>query len=253
VNRRPLATKPMPESRSRDDSERTQPTHQRGEIRKATKEPKKGRCFDPQLFLTKADLGTSVAGYRPNRKIFSQGDPCDAIFYVQKGKVKLSVISKQGKEAIIAILGPGDFIAETCLTGQSLHMASATPIVPSIVMKIPKKDMLRALQKEPALSSHFISYLLSRNRRIEDDLINQLFNSSEKRLARTLLLLANVGKEDKSENVISDISQETLAKMVGVSRERVNVLMNKFRKLGFISYDGGLEVHTSLLSIVLKE
>jgi CRP/FNR family transcriptional regulator, cyclic AMP receptor protein len=209
--------------------------------------------FDPQAFLTTGGLVKSVAQYQPNSTIFSQGDPSDAIFYIQRGRVKLTVVSKQGKEAVIAILGPGDFLAEACLTGQKIHMGSATAIEPSSILKIGKHEMLRALKKESTLSSMFISYLLTRNMRIEQDLVDQLFNSSEKRLARTLLLLARYGNEGKPQEVILKINQETLAKMIGVTRERVNFFMNKFRKMGFIEYNGELRVHSSLLTVILND
>ena len=220
---------------------------------KAAKKPKKGRIFDPQVFLETVGLKRSITQCPPNHKIFSQGDPSDAVFYIQKGRVKLTTLSKHGKEAVIAILGAGDFLGEACLTGQMIRVASATAIVPSAILRIEKDEMLRVLQKERALSGLFISYLLSRNLRIEEDLVDQLFNSSEKRLARTLLLLARYGKEGKPETVVPEIDQETLAEMIGVTRERVNFFMNKFRKLGFIDYNGGLQIHSSLLSVVLHE
>ena len=220
---------------------------------KAAKKPKKGRIFDPQVFLETVGLKRSITQCPPNHKIFSQGDPSDAVFYIQKGRVKLTTLSKHGKEAVIAILGAGDFLGEACLTGQMIRVASATAIVSTVVLRIEKDEMLRVLQKERALSGLFISYLLSRNMRIEEDLVDQLFNSSEKRLARTLLLLARYGKEGNPETVVPEIDQETLAEMIGVTRERVNFFMNKFRKLGFIDYNGGLQIHSSLLSVVLHE
>jgi len=220
---------------------------------KTTKKTKKGRGFDPQVFLATVGLKRSITQCRPDQKIFSQGDRSDAVFYIQKGRVKLTIISEQGKEAVIAILGAGDFLGEACLTGQMIRVASATAIVPTAVLRIEKGEMLRVLQKERALSGLFISYLLSRNLRIEEDFVDQLFNSSEKRLARTLLLLASYGKEGKPETVVPEIDQETLAEMIGVTRERVNFFMNKFRKLGFIDYNGGLQIHSSLLNVVLHE
>jgi CRP/FNR family cyclic AMP-dependent transcriptional regulator len=220
---------------------------------KATKKHKKGRSFDPQVFLATVGLARSITQCQPNHKIFSQGDSSDAVFYIQKGRVRLTIISKQGKEAVIALLGPGDFLGEACLTGQTTRLASATAIVPSSILRIEKHEMMRVLQEQPALSGLFISYLLSRNMRVEEDLVDQLFNSSEKRLARTLLLLAHYGKEGKPETVVPEISQETLAEMIGVTRERVNFFMNKFRKLGFIDYNGGLTIHSSLLDVVLHE
>jgi len=220
---------------------------------KAAKKPKKGRIFDPQVFLETVGLKRSITQCPPNHKIFSQGDPSDAVFYIQKGRVKLTTLSKHGKEAVIAILGARDFLCEACLMGQLVRVASATAIVPSAVLRIEKGEMLRVLQKERALSGFFISYLLSRNLRIEEDLVDQLFNSTEKRLARTLLLLARYGKEGNPETVVPEINQETLAEMIGVTRERVNFFMNKFRKLGFIDYNGELQIHSSLLNVVLHE
>jgi CRP/FNR family transcriptional regulator, cyclic AMP receptor protein len=219
----------------------------------AAKKRNKGRSFDPQVFLATVGLAKSIMQCRPDHKVFWQGDPSDAVFYIQKGKVKLTIISKQGKEAVIAILGAGAFLGEACLTGQTVRVASATAIVPSSILRIEKHEMLRVLREERALSGLFISYLLSRNMRTEADLVDQLFNSSEKRLARTLLSLAHYGKEGKLETVVPKINQETLAKMIGVTRERVNFFMNKFRKLGFIHYNGGLQIHNSLLSVVLHE
>lgn len=224
-----------------------------GSQSKVTKKVEKERPFDLQVFLSANGLTRTVKRYRPNQIIFSQGEPCDAVFHIQEGEVKLTVISKQGKEAVIAMLGQGDFIAEACLTGQKVYLASATPVIPSAVMKIAKSEMLRALQEKPEVSGVFITYLLSRNRRIEEDLIDQLFNSGEKRLARTLLLLAHYGKEGKPEEILAQINQETLAKMIGVTRERVNFFMNKFKRLGFIDYNNGLRVHSSLLDVVLND
>jgi CRP/FNR family cyclic AMP-dependent transcriptional regulator len=220
---------------------------------KATKKPKVGDRFNPQAFLATVGLARSIVECQPDHKIFSQGDPSDAVFYIQRGKVRLTVISKQGKEAIIALLDPGDFLGEACLTGQIVRLGSATSIAPSSILRIEKHEMMRVLQEQPSLSGLFISYLLSRNMRIEEDLVDQLFNSSEKRLARTLLLLAHYGKEGAPDTIVSEISQETLAEMIGVSRERVNFFMNKFRKLGFIDYNGGLKIHSSLLEVVLHD
>jgi len=220
---------------------------------KAAKKPKKGRIFDPEVFLATVGLKRSITQCPPDHKIFSQGDPSDAVFYIQKGRVKLTVVSKQGKEAVVAILGARDFLGEACLMGQMVRVASATAIVPSAVLRIEKGEMLRVLQKERELSGYFISYLLSRNLRIEEDLVDQLFNSTEKRLARTLLLLARYGKEGNPETVVPEINQETLAEMIGATRERVNFFMNKFRKLGFIDYNGELQIHSSLLNVVLHE
>jgi CRP/FNR family cyclic AMP-dependent transcriptional regulator len=217
----------------------------------------KEHAFDPELFLTKVGSGRSVAEYRKKQMVFVQSDPADAIFYIQKGKVKLTVVSDNGKEAVIAILGIGDFLGEGCLAGRSLYLGTATAMTECSIMRLPKSSMIRLLHDEPAFSELFVSYLLSRNIRIEEDLVDQLFNSSEKRLARVLLLLANFGKEGKPEPVIARISQETLAEMIGTTRSRVSFFMNKFRKLGFIEYNGevngGLHVHSSLLNIVLHD
>jgi CRP/FNR family cyclic AMP-dependent transcriptional regulator len=220
---------------------------------KASKKAKKAPSFDPQVFLATVGLARSITQCRPGYKIFSQGDPSNAVFYIQKGRVKLTISSKQGKEAVIAILGNGDFLGEACLTGQRIRVASATTIVQSSMLRIEKREMLRVLQKEPTLSGLFITHLLSRNMRTEEDLVDQLFNSSEKRLARTLLMLARYGKEGKPEAIVTKINQETLAEMIGATRERVNFFMNKFRKLGFIEYNGGMKIHSSLLSVVLHE
>ena len=220
---------------------------------KAANKPRKGRSFDPQVFLATVGVARSITHCRSNDKIFSQGEPSDAVFYIQKGRLKLTIVSHQGKEAVVAILGAGNFLGEACLTGQTVRVASATALVPSSILRIEKHEMVRVLQEERALAGLFIAHLLSRNVRIEEDLVDQLFNSSEKRLARTLLLLARYGKEGRPEAVIPEINQETLAEMIGVTRERVNFFMNKFRKLGFIDYNGGLKVHDSLLSVVLHE
>lgn len=209
--------------------------------------------FDPEVFLATGGTGRAIAQYRKNDVVFSQGDPADAIFYIQKGKVKLTVVSKSGKEAVLTILGINDFLGEGCLTGQPVRLATATALSDCSMARISKKTMVRVLREEPALSEVFTAHLLSRIIRVEEDLVDQLFNSSEKRLARVLLLLANFGKEPKSEPVIPQISQETLAEMVGTTRPRVNFFLNKFRKLGFIDYNGGLKVHNSLLSVVLHD
>ncbi|HEY7450793.1 MAG TPA: Crp/Fnr family transcriptional regulator [Vicinamibacterales bacterium] len=185
--------------------------------------------------------------------IFAQGDPCDSVMYIQKGAVRLSVLSHSGKEAIVAMLGPGDFLGEGALAGQPVRMGTATAVAVSTVLILPKQQMTRLLHEEPGFSDRFIQYMLSRNLRIEEDLVDQLFNSSEKRLARTLLLLARYGKEDKPHRVLPKLSQEMLAEMIGTTRSRVNFFMNKFRKLGFIEYNGGLKINTSLLSVVLHE
>jgi CRP-like cAMP-binding protein len=209
--------------------------------------------FDPHTFLAKVGEGRSVANYRKKQKVFSQGDPADAIFYVQTGKVKLSVVSQQGKEAVVGIIGTDDFFGEGCLAGQPLRMATATAMSPCAIVRLEKGHTIRALHKEPTFSELFLTHLLSRNIRLEEDLVDQLFNSSEKRLARVLLLLANFGKDGKPEPVIAKISQETLAEIIGTNRSRVNYFMNKFRKLGLIDYNGGLKVHSSLLNVVLHD
>ena len=213
--------------------------------------------FDPKLFLAKADKGRTLSEYRKDRKVFLQGDPADAIFYIQKGKIKLTVVSHQGKEAVVAILEAGDFFGEGCLAGQSQRMASATTMSDGSIMRLEKAAVVRLLHDQPAFSELFLHHLLSRNIRIEEDLVDQLFNSSEKRLARVLLLLANFGKESKPEPVIPKISQETLAEIVGTTRSRVSFFMNRFRKLGFVHYSGqftgGLEVHSSLLNVILHD
>jgi CRP-like cAMP-binding protein len=213
--------------------------------------------FDPQSFLANAGTGRTLADHPKNQQVFLQGDPADAIFYIQSGKIKLTVISKQGKEAVVALLGAGDFFGEGCLAGQSLRMATATSISECSVMRLEKAGVIRMLHKEPAFSELLLHHLLSRNIRIEEDLVDQLFNSSEKRLARVLLILANFGKEGKPEAVIPKLSQETLAEIIGTTRSRVSFFMNRFRKLGFIKYSGqyssGLEVHSSLLNIILHD
>jgi CRP/FNR family cyclic AMP-dependent transcriptional regulator len=209
--------------------------------------------FEPKAFLAKIGGGRTIAEHPTNQRIFSQGDPADAVFYIQEGKVKLTVVSNNGKEAIIAVLESGDFLGEGCLTVQPLRMATATAMSSCSIMRLEKAAMIRVLHDEPAFSEMFVAYLLSRTIRIEEDLVDQLFNSSEKRLARVLLLLANFGKDGKPEPVIAKISQETLAEMIGTTRSRVSFFMNKFRKLGFVEYNGGLHVHSSLLNIVLHD
>ena len=209
--------------------------------------------FDPKIFLARVGDGKTRAEFCKPQTVFSQGDPANAVFYIQKGKIELKVISQQGKEAVIAILGPGDFFGEGCLAGQPLRMATAVAISECSIIRLEKPAMIRVLHDEPAFSELFVAYLLTRNIRIEEDLVDQLFNSSEKRLARLLLLLANFGKEGNSEAVIPKVSQETLAEMIGTTRSRVSFFMNKFRKLGFIDYNGGLSIHSSLLSVVLHD
>src|SRR5690348_2845639 len=209
--------------------------------------------FDAQAFLMSVGAGRSATKYRANTNVFRQGDPADAVFYIQRGKVKLTVISEQGKEGVIAMLGAGDFFGQGCLAGQPLHMASAVAMADSTIARIEIDTMIRVLHEEPKLATRFMSFLLSRNIQFEADLVDQLFNSSERRLARVLLLLANFGKEGKMETVIPKISQEVLAARVGTTRSRINFFMNKFRKLGFIDYNGGLKVHSSLMNIVVHD
>jgi CRP/FNR family cyclic AMP-dependent transcriptional regulator len=216
-------------------------------LRKAT------RTFDAETFLTKVGSGRTLVSYKRNQKVFAQGDPADSIFFILKGKIKLTVISKAGKEAVVSILGVGDFFGEGSLAGQPLRMATAAAMLESSIMRLERLSVIRALRREPAFSELFLRYLLSRNIRIEEDLVDHLFNSSEKRLARVLLLLANFGKKGAPEPVIPKISQETLAEIVGTTRSRVSFFMNRFRKMGFIKYNGGLEVHSSLLNVVLHD
>ncbi len=218
--------------------------------------PREKQLFDPRVFLAKVGTGRTISEYQKNQVVFTQGDPANGIFYVQKGKVKLTVVSDNGKEAVIAMLSIGDFLGEGCLAGRPLYLGTATAFSECTILRLEKSSMMRLLHEEAAFSELFVSYLLSRNIRIEEDLVDQLFNSSEKRLARVLLLLANFGKEGKPEPVIAKISQETLAEMIGTTRSRVSFFMNKFRKLGFIEYNGGLHglhVHSSLLNIVLHD
>ncbi len=213
--------------------------------------------FDPKSFLAKGGKGRTVGNHPKNHQVFLQGEPADSLFYIQKGKIKLTVVSQQGKEAVVALLGTGDFFGEGCLAGQPLRMASATTMSECSIMRLEKPSVILLLHEQPAFSELLLHHLLSRNIRIEEDLVDQLFNSSEKRLARVLLLLANFGKEGEPEPVIPKISQETLAEIVGTTRSRVSFFMNRFRKLGFIQYSGqsasGLEVHSSLLNIILHD
>ena len=214
---------------------------------------KKRRDFDPHTFLATIGEGRNSVLFQKRQTIFAQGEIADAVFYVQTGKVKLTVVSKTGREATVGILGDGDFFGEGSLAGQALRMGSATALTDCAVLRIDKKAMMEALHREHGFSDMFVAYLLSRNIRYEEDLVDQLFNSSEKRLARVLLLLAHFGKEGVPETVVPKISQETLAEMVGTTRARVSFFMNRFRKLGFIHYNGGLQVHSSLLNIVLND
>ena len=214
---------------------------------------KRRPSFDPKSFLAKVGEGRSIARYRKDQIVFSQGDPADAVFYIQKGKVKVTVVSEQGKEAVVAILGTNEFFGEGCLAGQAQRIATVATMTESVIVRLEKAAIVRVIHQEPAFSEMFIAHLLSRTIRVEADLVDQLFNSSEKRLARLLLLLANFGKEGKPEPIIAKISQETLAEMIGTTRSRVSFFMNKFRKLGFIDYNGSIEVHSSLLNVVLHD
>ena len=214
---------------------------------------KRTEAFNPKTLLAKVGWGRSVVPCQRKQVVFSQGDPGDAVFYIQEGKVKLTVVSKQGKEAVVALLGVDDFFGEGCLAGQPRRMATATAIDDSTIIRLEKKSMVRLLRTEPRFSDLFTSYLLSRNIRIEEDLVDQLFNSSEKRLTRILLLLAHFGKEGKPEPVIPKIGQETLAEMIGTTRSRVSHFINNFRRLAFIDYNGGLQVHSPLLDISLHD
>lgn len=209
--------------------------------------------FDPKKFLAKVGDGKAISNYRKNEVVFSQGEVADAVFYIQQGNVKLVVVSKHGKEAVVAILGPGHFFGEGCLNGHPLRIATARAVDPCVITRLERKTMIAAIHKEPGFSELFMSYLLTRNSRIEEDLIDQLFNSSEKRLARLLLLLANFGKEGRPEPIVGRFSQEMLADMIGTTRSRVSKFMNKFRDLGFISYNGTIEVHSSLLGVLLHD
>ena len=209
--------------------------------------------FDLASFLAQPANGQSIDRYRKNKVVFSQGDPADAVFYVQKGKLKVTVVSDRGKEAVAAILGPDEFFGEACMAGQTLRLVTVSAMTDAVVVRIERPTMVRLIQEQPAFSQVFVTHLLNRTIRVEADLIDQLFNSSERRLARLLLLLANYGNEGKLEPILAQISQETLAEMIGTTRSRVSFFMNRFRKLGFISYNGHIEVHTSLLNLVLHE
>ena len=210
-------------------------------------------AFNLRVFLTAVGGGKTSVKYRKGETVFAQGDACDSIFYIQSGTCKVSVISEQGKEAVVALHGKGDFFGEGCLNGQPRRLATVTAMSDLKLMRFENAAIKRVLHQEPEFSEFFISYLLTRNARVEADLVDQLFNSSEKRLARLLLLMANFGKEGKPEPVIANISQETLAEMIGTTRSRVSGFMNKFRKLGFIEYNGDLKVHNSLLNVVLHD
>ena len=213
----------------------------------------KAPVFDAQAFLDSAGVARRIVEYRKSQKIYSQGEPAKNVLYIQEGGIKLSVVNEVGKEAVVAMLGPGDFFGEGSLAGQVVRIGTATAITPTTLLVIEKKEMVRVLHTEHAFSDRFVAYMITRNIRIEQDLIDQLFNSSEKRLARTLLLLAQYGKQDQPQKRLPKVSQETLAEMIGTTRSRVNFFMNKFKKLGFIKYNGGLHINTSLLSVVLHE
>ena len=212
-----------------------------------------GNGFDPKTFLSKVGVGKAILKFEKNQHVFEQGDVADAVFYLQKGSVKVTVLSEQGKEAVVGILEPGQFFGEGCLNGHPLRIATTTAMEHCVITSITKEAMIATLHNEPKFSELFMEYLLIRNSRVEEDLIDQLFNSSEKRLARLLLLLAHFGKEGRPEPILLDMSQETLAEMIGTTRSRVSYFMNKFRKLGLISYNGKIEVHNSLLNAVLHE
>jgi len=222
-------------------------------MRKPAILPSKAKRFDPADFLETVAQGRVVSTHPKKQIIFTQGDVADSVFYIRKGKVKVTVLSKQGKEAVVALLGIDEFLGEGCLIGQSKRLSTATAMTDCVVMRVDKAEILRVLQEEPAFSQMFISHILARTARVEEDLVDQLFNSTEKRLARVLLLLANFGKEGRPEPVIAKISQETLAEMIGTTRSRVSYFMNKFRQMGFIDYNGHIEIHSSLLSVVLNE
>ena len=214
---------------------------------------KRKRIFNAHAYLASCGVARKVVEYRRSEKVYSQGDPATNVMYIQRGGVKLTVVNEVGKEAVVGLLGPGDFFGEGCLAGQLVCMGTATAITPTTLLVIEKKEMIRVLHAEPEFSERFMAYMLARNIRIEQDLVDQLFNSSEKRLARTLLLLARYGKQDMPRIMLPKISQETLAEMIGTTRSRVNFFMNKFKRLGFIRYNGGLHVKRSLLSVVLHE
>ena len=220
---------------------------------KSKVKPEKAQGFDVQAFLDSAGVARKVVECRRSQKIYNQGDPATTVMYIQEGGIKLSVVNEVGKEAVVAMLGPGDFCGEGSMAGQLVRMGTATAILPTTLLVIEKEEMVRVLHAEHAFSDRFVAYMLARNLRTEQDLIDQLFNSSEKRLARTLLLLARYGNQDQPHKVVAKISQETLAEMIGTTRSRVNFFMNKFRKLGFIRYNGGLHIDPSLLSVVLHE
>jgi len=217
------------------------------------KRAKRKSPFDPKVFLSKVNGGRTIANYQKNKVIYRQGDPADTVFDIQTGKAKVTVVSAQGKEAVVAVLGPGDFFGEGCMAGQVRRLASVTALTECKITRITKAEIVGVIHAEPAFAELFIAHLLARNSRVEEDLVDQLFNSSEKRLARTLLLLANFGKDGEPEPVLAKISQATLAEIIGTTRSRVSFFMNKFRWLGLIDYNGRIEVHPSLLNVVLRE
>ena len=232
------------------------PDGREAEMTKRKTRPKKrsaSRRFDPAVFLETTAKGRVISTHPKKQVIFAQGDAADAVFYIKKGRVKVTVVSTQGKEAVVAILGADEFLGEGCLIGQPKRLATASAMTDCVIMRVDKTEIRRVLQEEPAFSQMFVSHILARNARIEEDLVDQLFNSTEKRLARVLLLLANFGKEGRPEPINAKISQETLAEMIGTTRSRVSHFMNKFRELGFIEYNGHLEVHSSLLSVFLAD
>jgi CRP-like cAMP-binding protein len=220
---------------------------------KQRKNPKRTQTFAPSVYLETVAQGRSVLKHKKKEVIFAQGDKADSVFYIKGGKIKLTVVSPQGKEAVVAILGENEFMGEGCLIGQPKRLATAVAMTDCVTMRVDKSEIQRVLADEPTFSKMFVSHILARNARVEEDLVDQLFNSTEKRLARALLLMANFGKEGRPEPIIAKINQETLAEMIGTTRSRVSHFMNKFRKLGFIEYNGHLEVHSSLLSVVLSE
>jgi len=223
-------------------------------VKRLSQSRRKKLAFDPAAFLAKTGLGRTIAVLKKGQSLFSQGDAANAVFYIQKGRIKLTVISKRGKEATVALLGAGQFLGEECIaTIQPQRMTTATALIPSSILKIDRTEMIRALHEEHMFSEVFVTYLLARNVRIQEDLVDQLFNSSEKRLARALLLLAQFGKDGAPGTVIPKIGQETLAEMIGTTRSRVSFFMNRFRKLGFIEYNGKLSVHSSLLNVILHD
>ena len=224
-----------------------------GEQTRGASRRKVRASFDPRKFLAKVGDGKTISDYQKNEVVFSQGDAADAVFYIQKSRIKLTVTSEQGKEAVVGILGPGQFFGEGCLNGHPIRVTTGAAVVGCRITRIAKAAMIATMHEEPDFSELFMAYLLTRNSRIEEDLIDQLFNSSEKRLARLLLLLANFGKDGRPEPIVGTFSQETLAEMIGTTRSRVSFFMNKFRKLGYIEYNGKLEIHNSLLNVVLYD